>query len=92
MKTEFKINGIDITDKQYNSLPFGRQIEFHKKIQEFKSRAKKIHVSQKRTTHTKAMREFKDLHKAVEWFTQYEDSPTCRDDSFEVFYTTKDTQ
>lgn len=88
MKRKFKINGLGITDKQYDTLPFGRQIEFAKKIEAFKAKAKTVHISQKRKTHAAAWKEFKELYQPVEWFTTYLDGTNARDDSFEVWYTT----
>lgn len=86
MKRKFKINGLGITDKQYDALPFGRQIEYAKKIEAFKASAKSVHISQKRKSHAAAWKEFKELYNPTEWFTTYLDGPTARDDSFEVWY------
>lgn len=86
---KFKIKSLGITDKQYNGLSFGRQLEYNKKIEEFKKSAKSTHISQKRKTHAKAWREFKDLYNVDEYWAKYEDGEFCRDDSFEVFYTVK---
>ena len=89
MLRKFKINGLGITDKEFNKLPFGRQVEFHKKIKEFKDRAKSTHVSQKRRSHAAAWREFKELYSPEEYYAEYEDGDSVRDDSFQVFYITK---
>lgn len=86
MKCKFKITGLGITDTAYNQLPFGRQLEFAKKIQEFKESAKTVHISQKRRSHAKAWKEFKELYQATEWFTLYEDGDRVRDDSFQIWY------
>ncbi len=86
MKRKFKINGIGITDSAYNQLPFGRQLEFAKKIEEFKASAKTVHISQKRRSHASAWKEFKELYNPTEWFAQYEDSSNVRDDSFQIWY------
>lgn len=86
MKTKFKINGLGITDTAYNNLPFGRRLEYAKKIQEFKLNAKSVHISQKRRSHAAVWKEFKELYQPTEWYVQYEDSPNIRDDSFQVWY------
>ena len=86
---KFKIKSLGITDKEYKTLPFGRQIEYAGKIKEFKDKAKHGHVGQKRTTHAKAIKEFKALHDVNEYWYSYHDTEFCRDDSFEIYYTVK---
>ena len=87
-KIKFKINDLGITDKQYNDLPYGRQIEYRRKFEEFKKRARKVSVSQKRRTHAVAWKEFMKLDKPQEYYTSYYDESSYWDDSFEVWYVT----
>lgn len=86
---KFKINDLGITDKQYNAMPFGRQIEYRHKIEEFKAKAQSVHISQKRRTHAAAWKEFKGLYEPEEYYTSYYDEPSYRDDSFQVWYIPK---
>lgn len=87
-KTEFKIHGM-ISSKEYNSIPFGRQMEHHNKLKEFKERAKKGYVVQKRKTHKQAIKEFKELYNVDEFYYLNTESIGYRDDSFEIWYTEK---
>jgi len=86
---KFKIKSLGITHKEFNSLVFGRQIEYYPKFAEFKAKAKTTHVSQKRTTHAKAVKDFIKLYDVDEYWYSYQDGEFIRDDSFEVFYTVK---
>ena len=85
---KFKIAGLGVTDKQFNTMPFGRQIEYARKIEEFKLSAKSTHVSQKRRTHAAAWREFVQLNDVKEYYTSFVDCANARDDVFEVWYKT----
>lgn len=91
---KFRIKSLGITDKEYKALPFGRQIEYAQKIKEFKEKAKRNHVGQKRITHAKAIAEFKKLNNVDEYWYSYHDDRSgngfpYRDDAFEIFYTEK---
>lgn len=67
---------------------FGRYIDESKKIKAWKAQPgiKKTRISQKRSTLAKAIKEFKDLYDVNEFYASFGKN----DDSFEVFYTTKD--
>ncbi len=82
---KFKIKGM-ISDKDFENLPFGRQIEYFKQFASFKSGAKSAWISQKRTTNKKAISEFLKLHDATEYYCTFHDGDFVRDDSFEIFY------
>jgi hypothetical protein len=82
-KTRIKIDGIP---SNWNTLPFGRQIEFWPKLKEFKESAKKTYVSQKRKSGVMAWSEFVKLYKPKQFYAVYHDSLDYRDDSYEVFY------
>jgi hypothetical protein len=88
MIVKFKIKGMP-KDSEFNALPFGRQIEYAETIKKFKETTKNNHVSQKRTTNKKALKEFFDLHNVDQYYCKFEDSKTCRDDSFEIWFTQK---
>lgn len=82
--TLFKISQLGISDKEYHKLPFGRQLEYAKRIQEFKSKAKTNHVSIKRKHYKRALKEFIDLYNVNEYWCSF----SLQDDSFEIYYTT----
>ena len=82
---KFKINGMP-SDKKFASMPFVKQIEFRQKIEEFKANAKSVHISQKRKTNAKAIREAIELYGAKEYYCVFYDTAYCRDDSFEFWY------
>lgn len=84
-KIRFKIDGMP-TDRVYNAMPFGRQMEFRCILSHFKSRAKSVHVSQKRRTFASALKEAISLYGATEFYCVSHDSANYRDDSFEFFY------
>lgn len=85
MTKKFKINGCP-TEKEFNSMVFGRQIEWFRKFEEFKQNSKSTWISQKRISSAKAIAEAKKLLKPKEYFCQFNDSPDYRDDSFEFWY------
>ncbi len=89
MKTKFKIKDLGITDKDFLALPFGRRIEYSRKIEAFKQTARHVYISQKRRSHAAAWREFRDLYEPTQWYTQFVDEGRHggRDDSFQVFFT-----
>lgn len=74
-------------------MVFGRQIEYIRKIQAFKTQpgVKSNHISQKRQTYTKAIKEFIDLYNVDEYYCDFHCNSNVKDDSFEVWYTTKPT-
>jgi len=86
----YNLPSLDIPkDRDLNKMVFGRQIEYIKKIHEWKKGAKKVYLSQKRQTFSKAIKEFKNLHKPKNWFTptkNKKDSPNYWDDGIEVYY------
>lgn len=85
---KFKIKGLP-TDKKYNLLPFGRQIEYRFALAAFKVGAKSIHLSQKRQTYTRAIREAIDLYDVDQYFCRFYCDINYKDDTFEFFYTKK---
>jgi hypothetical protein len=85
MIRKFKIAGLP-TDKAFAGMVFGRQIEHLRAIEAFKATAKSVHISQKRRTNAAAIREAVTLYGAKQYYCQFEDSSTCRDDSFQFWY------
>ena len=85
---KFRIRGLP-TDKEYVALSFGRQIEFRRKMEEFRTNAQMIHISQKRQTYTKAIKEAIDLYDVDQYFCRFYCNDNYKDDTFEFFYTKK---
>jgi hypothetical protein len=86
MKTrKLKITGMP-SEREYNALPFGRQLEFAQKLKEFKVTAKVTHLSQKRQTYQKAIKEAISLYGVKEYWCEFYNEPHCKDDSFEFWY------
>ena len=86
---KFRIRGLP-TDKEFVALPFGRQIEFRRVMEEFRTNAQMIHISQKRQTYTKAIKEAIDLYDVDQYFCRFHCSDNYKDDTFEFFYTKKE--
>ena len=82
-KLKIKIDGVP---KEYEKLPFGRQIEHRAKIDAFKRSAKVTWLSIKRQSVTRAWREFIAMFEPTEWYANYQDGEFARDDSIEVYY------
>ena len=85
----FKIKSLGITEKEYAGLPFGRKIDYIRKINEFKNTAKTNHVSQKRKKSSTALKEFLKLYNVDEYYCSFYDTNQCRDDSYQIWYTVK---
>ena len=85
MIRKMKIAGLP-REKDFNALPFGRQYEWNAKIAEFKAGAKKVHLSQKRQSYHKAIRDAVALYDVAEYYCVFECGSDCKDDSFEFFY------
>ena len=83
--TVYKIQGMPDC-KQYATMPFGRQIEYRTMIANFKAGARSAWLSMKRQSPSKALREFVKMMGASAYFAQWNDTPSYRDDSFEVFF------
>lgn len=86
---KFKISGMP-KDTEYNKLSFGRKIEYREQIKQFKETAKSTHLSQKRQSYSKAIREFVKLNNVTEYYCSFYCDPNYYDDSFEFFYKTKE--
>lgn len=84
---DFKIQGM-ISAKEYNSLPFGRQIEYRHKIAEFQAAAKTHFVSQKRKKLKTAVNEFVKLYNVTEFYYRTEIRADYKDDSVQIWYKT----
>jgi len=82
---KIKINGIP---KDYESMSFGRQIEYRRIIENFKSESKKVWISQKRICSAKALKEAIKLYQVKQYYCVINDSENYWDDSFEFWYKT----
>lgn len=84
----FKINDLGCTEKEFASMPFGRQIEFSRKLEAFKTEPDVMHtwLSQKRTTSAKAIAEFKKMMRVKEYYCSFHDDENYRDDTFQFYY------
>ncbi len=82
---KFKINGLP-TDKVFAGLSFGQQLEHFAAIVEFKQSCKSTHLSQKRQTYSKAIREAMKLYGATEYYCEFFCDSEVKDDSFEFWY------
>lgn len=69
-----------------DKMPFGRKIEVFHVLKAWRQDAqtKSVWVSQKRKSLAAALREFRDLYSAKEFFAEFGKN----DDSFEIFYRT----
>lgn len=82
---KFKIKN-QPTDKEFAAMPFGRQIDTLKAIETFKANSKSIHISQKRQTYTKAIKEAIALYNVTEYYCDFYCSNDCFDDTFQFWY------
>lgn len=85
----FKIASVNVSEKVFNSLPFGRQIEHLKAIQAFKESpdTKSTHFNQKGMTFAKGLKAFLALYNVKEYYTIDRNGPEWKDDSTEIWYT-----
>lgn len=89
-KRKFRLPFLGIKDGQLAALPFGRQIEYLNRISDWRKTAKVHWVSQKNRSNRKAVTEAVEMLDAVQWFYECYDEPDYRDDTFELFYKTKE--
>lgn len=82
MIIKMKINGIP---KDYAQLPFGRQIEYRRVIEQFKSE-KSVYLSQKRQSWQKAIKDAIWLYGVKEYYTTFHCDSNCKDDTFQFWY------
>jgi hypothetical protein len=85
MIRKFKIKGLP-SDKELAGMAFGRSLETLKAIEKFKTEAKSTHLSQKRQSYAKAIKDAIALYDVKEYFCQFECSPQCKDDTFQFWY------
>lgn len=84
----FVLPQLGLKDKEYNGMVFGRQIEYARIIRDWKDdpKTKTVHISMKRRSFAKALKEFKDLYKPTAWYVGYWDLADYRDDAVEFFF------
>ena len=81
----FKINGFS-KDKEFNSLPFGRQIEGWKEIEKFKAGARVGYLSIKRRAFAPSFKEFRELNNVAQYFLEYYDDANYKDDTVKIYF------
>lgn len=82
---KYKIKGMP-SERELASMPFGRSIEYLRAIDQFKSSCKSVHLSQKRQTYQKAIREAIDLYDVKEYYCDFYCDDYVKDDGFQFFY------
>jgi len=85
----FKIKSLGITDKQFAAMPFGRKIEFHRKIADFQNESKSSCLNTKRKTIKAALKEFTALYGVSEYYFVERQGDSWHDDSIQIWYKTK---
>lgn len=71
----------------YPNMIFGRQLEYRNHIADYTKSAKQIHLSQKRQTYKKAIKEFVALYNPTSYYIPVINcDPNYYDDSFVVYY------
>jgi hypothetical protein len=88
MKHCFKILHFGIKDREFNSIPFGRQLEYFRKIEDFKNSAKSTHFGQKYITFEKGLKDFLKLYQVTEYYCINRNNADWKDDSTEIWYKT----
>lgn len=83
-----KIKGLP-KEADYNRLPFGRQIDYRRDIENFKASARHGYVDSKRKSYAAGLKEFLKLYQADQWYAVTRGGPNYHDDSFEIWYTAK---
>jgi hypothetical protein len=86
MKTKkFKLAGLP-SEREFNKLPFGRQLEHLRAIEAFKMSCKSVYLSQKRQTYQKAIKEAIASYGVKEYYCEFYCSQQCKDDTFQFWY------
>lgn len=80
---KFKIKGVP---KDFVDMPFGRQIEYMRIIENFKANSKSTHLSQKRQSYQTAIKDAVNLLDANEYYCDFYCDKDCKDDSFQFWY------
>lgn len=83
LKVKVKVDGVP---KDCHLLPFGRQIEYLRKLDSFRKSAKITWISIKRQSVAKAWKEFIAMFKPSQWVAQWVESEYAKDDSIKVYY------
>jgi len=74
--------------KGYETMPFGRQIEYNSIIKDFKDTAKTGYLDTKRKSVSAALSEFKKLYGVKEYYFIDTTAPGYKDDSIKIWYKT----
>jgi hypothetical protein len=82
----YKIQGLP-TAREFNAMPFGRQIDVRRAIEAFKFNSQSTHIRAKGISFAKAMADFKALYKPSEYYAVDTFAPgVWKDDTIEVWY------
>ena len=85
MQTETNIKAL----KNYTRMPLAQKIEANRIRQNFFKGAIALHISIKRKSVKKALKEFRDLYDVDQFFCTFWNDPDRRDDSVKVWFTRK---
>ena len=88
MIRKFKIVGLP-KDTEFATMSLGRQTDHFRTIEAFKLKAKSIHLSQKRQSYRKAIREAIELYNVDQYYCAFNAGKDCYDDTFEFWFTVK---
>jgi hypothetical protein len=78
---------INDIDNEFFKMPFGRQIEYAKKIKDFTSKAKKVNVGAKGKPTLSAVKDWIKTNKPTQFYAKWKsDNSNYKDDSVELFY------
>lgn len=90
-KYHFKISNLSIKDREFNGLPFGRQIEYYPQFKQFRENpnTKHNHFRKKGISFAAGLKKFKDEYSVDQYYCIDRTGPDWDDDSVEIWYTTK---
>lgn len=83
LQTLVKIDGVP---KDFDGLPFGRQIEHNRTIKDFMKKAKSQWVGMKGKKGKPEIMKFLKSVGAKEYYVKWQEGSSAKDDSAEVFY------
>lgn len=87
MKSVSIIKNVPDVPDNYTNMIFGRQLDYRYKIADYMAKSKNIHLSQKKQTYKKAIKEFVDLYKPKNYYIpKINCDEFYYDDSFVVYY------
>jgi hypothetical protein len=83
----YAVNIPILDSNDFVNMPFGRQLDDARKVQEWKKTAKSTHVGSKGKATLPAVRKWVKENKPTEFYAKWKmDSSNYKDDSVEIFY------